>query len=48
MKQDNQLQVTDTKVIKVNQRIRDLEVNSSGSLIATTDEGNLLEIRMQK
>jgi glucose/arabinose dehydrogenase len=47
MKLDNQLQVTDTKVIKVNQRIRDLEVNSSGSLIATTDEGNLIRFAIR-
>jgi glucose/arabinose dehydrogenase len=46
MKVDTDFKVTKTEVIRVGNRIRDLEVGVSGALIATTDEGELLEIKL--
>lgn len=47
MKVDNNFKVTKTETIKVGHRIRDLEVGVTSQLIATTDEGQLLEIRLK-
>ncbi len=42
---DNDLRPIAQDFIKVNERIRDLDITSSGVVIATTDSGKLLEIR---
>lgn len=46
MKFDRNFKITQTELVDVGQRIRDLEVGSNGRLIATTDEGKLLEISL--
>ena len=47
MKLDNKFNVTQTKMTDLGQRIRDLEINKAGNLVATTDEGRLFEIKQK-
>ena len=47
MKLDNKFNVTQTKMVDLGQRIRDLEINKAGNLVATTDEGRLFEIKQK-
>jgi glucose/arabinose dehydrogenase len=47
MKFDRNYRITDTQLVNVGHRIRDLEVGINGDLIATTDEGRLLEISLK-
>lgn len=47
MKIGRDFAITDTKLVNVNQRIRDLDIARNGNLIATTDEGKLLEIKLR-
>jgi aldose sugar dehydrogenase len=47
MKLDNKFNVTETKLVDVGNRIRDLELTKEGNLIATTDEGRLLEFKLK-
>lgn len=44
---DRNYKVLNTEIVEVGQRIRDLEIGLSGKMIATTDEGQLLEIRLK-
>lgn len=44
---DSNYKVLTTEVVEVGQRIRDLEIGLSGNMIATTDEGQLLEISLK-
>jgi glucose/arabinose dehydrogenase len=41
---DNELRPIAQDFIRVNERIRDLEVTSDGVVVATTDSGKILEI----
>lgn len=47
MKLDNKFNVTQTKMVDLGQRIRDLDINKAGNLVATTDEGRLFEIKQK-
>ncbi len=47
MKIDRNYKVLETQIVDVGQRIRDLEVSRDGMLIATTDEGRLLQIKLR-
>jgi glucose/arabinose dehydrogenase len=47
MKLDNKFNVTQTQLVDVGNRVRDLELTKAGNLIATTDEGRLLEFRLK-
>ena len=44
MKVSENLEITQTVQVQVNERIRDLEVTESGALIATTDSGKLITV----
>jgi glucose/arabinose dehydrogenase len=44
MKVNEELEVTDSVRVDMGDRIRDLEVLSNGSLLATTDSGKLITV----
>jgi glucose/arabinose dehydrogenase len=44
MKVNEKLEVTDSVRVDMGDRIRDLEVLSNGSLLATTDSGKLITV----
>ena len=44
MKVNEKFEVVENVRVDMGERIRDLEVLSNGSLLATTDEGNLITV----
>jgi glucose/arabinose dehydrogenase len=44
MKINEKLEITQTVEVKMGDRIRDLEVLSTGGLLATTDSGKLITV----
>jgi glucose/arabinose dehydrogenase len=48
IKLDRNLAVTDQEIVRVGERIRDLEVLPSGQVVATTDSGRLLFVSLRK
>jgi aldose sugar dehydrogenase len=48
IKLDRNLTVTDQEIVRVGERIRDLEVLSSSQVVATTDSGKLLFVSLRK
>jgi glucose/arabinose dehydrogenase len=48
MKLDRRLAVTDQEIVRVGERIRDLDVLPSGQVVATTDSGKLLIVSLRR